>query len=275
MKYLTRERAVALMMVFSLSTVLLQSMIERNDLAEQLKLSQETIVQMEKSKIQAEIELGNKLVEADKEKAEVEGLLASMKEKNLALEKELAARPKFVLEYKPAGGTPMIVASEVGKAPVSRSALTRQININWKDLTVPSNANGAILDAMLKDTNLKGLGDAFASAELVYGINSIFLISLAMHESGHGTSKLAKNKNNLFGYQAYDRDPYNSAKKFSEVEEGIFTVAGALKANYLTKGGKYFKGYGIVDINHYYASDKNWNNAIKATGNKLIEKVTR
>ena len=116
MKYLTRERAVALMMVFSLSTVLLQSMIERNDLAEQLKLSQETIVQMEKSKIQAEIELGNKLVEADKEKAEVEGLLASMKEKNLALEKELAARPKFVLEYKPAGGTPMIVASEVGKS---------------------------------------------------------------------------------------------------------------------------------------------------------------
>ena len=67
--------------------------------------------------------------------------------------------------------------------------------------------------------------DYFYYAEQEYGINGVVLASLAIHESGWGTSKIALNKNNLFGYQAYDNSPYASSKQFDSYSEGIDLVA--------------------------------------------------
>ncbi len=44
-----------------------------------------------------------------------------------------------------------------------------------------------------------------------YNINGIFLASIAIHESGWGTSQIANDKNNLFGYGSYDATPYESS----------------------------------------------------------------
>ncbi len=115
--------------------------------------------------------------------------------------------------------------------------------------------------------------DYFYYAEQEYGINGVFLASLAIHESGWGTSSIALNKKNLFGYQAYDSSPYSSAKEFSSYSEGIDFVARILIKYYLnSKGteiyggdvadGRYFEGYTIKSVNVHYASDPNWANAI-------------
>ena len=42
--------------------------------------------------------------------------------------------------------------------------------------------------------------------EKKYNINGIFLASMAIHESGWGTSQIAQDKKNLFGYGSYDRN---------------------------------------------------------------------
>ena len=115
--------------------------------------------------------------------------------------------------------------------------------------------------------------DYFYYAEQEYGINGIFLASLAIHESGWGTSKIALDKNNLFGYQAYDGSAYSSSKNFSSYSEGIDLVARVLIKYYLNSNGTEIYGGDIADgryyttstikgVNKYYASDSNWANAI-------------
>ena len=54
----------------------------------------------------------------------------------------------------------------------------------------------------------------FFEIEQKYNINGVFLASVAIHESGWGTSLIAKDKNNLFGYGAYDSSPYQSSFSF-------------------------------------------------------------
>lgn len=111
--------------------------------------------------------------------------------------------------------------------------------------------------------------EVFYNAEQKYKINGIFLAAVGIHESAWGTSSLAKDKNNLFGYTAYDRDPYNSATTFSSYEDAINTVAEALSKRYLhtagttiTEGviatGTYFNGTTVKSVNVKYASDEAW-----------------
>ena len=65
--------------------------------------------------------------------------------------------------------------------------------------------------------------------EKQYNINGIFVAAVGIHESAWGTSKIARDKNNLFGYGAYDSDPYNGSYEFEEYIDGI-TVGEALES---------------------------------------------
>ena len=102
----------------------------------------------------------------------------------------------------------------------------------------------------------------FYNAEQEYQINGIFLAAIGIHESAWGTSKIAKNKNNLFGYGAYDRDPEGCANEFGNYADAINTVAEALKTNYLSDTGSYYNGTTVADVNTRYASDKNWSSKV-------------
>lgn len=110
---------------------------------------------------------------------------------------------------------------------------------------------------------------AFYDAERKYGINGIFLASIAIHESGWGKSTIAVNKYNLFGFGAYDVSPYESAVTFDSYAEGIDTVAAWLVSNYLnpagttlktgnTAIGRYYNGSNVTGVNVRYASDSEW-----------------
>lgn len=142
--------------------------------------------------------------------------------------------------------------------------------INTDFLLKPSDVSEHFINNRLQGTALEGLGGAFKRAEEKYGVNALFLVSLAMHESNVGRSRIARDKNNLFGFQAYDRSPYSSAGRFMSREACIDHVAGYISRNYLSPSGKYFHGYSIESMNVCYATDKNWSQGIKARLNQLL-----
>jgi len=138
------------------------------------------------------------------------------------------------------------------------------------DVTKKSHVSKEFIDKKLEGTALEGLGESFKKAEAKYGVNALFLAALAAHESAMGTSRIARDKNNLFGFGAFDRSPYASAKKFASKEEGIMEVAAYLSKHYLKEGGKYFSGYSVEAIGKRYASDPNWANALKSQMSRLF-----
>lgn len=117
-------------------------------------------------------------------------------------------------------------------------------------------------DAGLANTNLAGLGKDFKAAEEKYGVNAILLMAMAKHETGNGTSELFRNKNNLFGFNAYDHDPYNQASHFNTPGESINTVAEHLAKNYLDPEGPYYNGLSTDAIGISYATDPDWSKKV-------------
>lgn len=110
---------------------------------------------------------------------------------------------------------------------------------------------------------------AFYNAEKKYNINGIFLASIAIHESAWGSSQIANDKKNLFGYGSYDATPYESSFEFSDYSEGIETVAKSLVKYYLNPSGTkiydsetaaawYYNGPTLKGVNTRYASDEEW-----------------
>lgn len=113
----------------------------------------------------------------------------------------------------------------------------------------------------------------FYNMDKMYNMNGIFLASIAIHESSWGTSKIAQDKHNLFGYGSYDDTPYESSYEFETYEEGIQTVAKSLVKYYLnpsgtkiydgeTASGWYFNGPTLQGVNTRYASDKDWHKKV-------------
>ena len=124
----------------------------------------------------------------------------------------------------------------------------------------------------------------FYYIEEQYSINGIFVASIGIHESAWGTSHIAKNKYNLFGYGAYDSNPYNGAYSFSSYSESIDLLARVLVKYYLNpKGtliydgqvasGKYYNGSTLSAVNQKYATDKNWANCVYKFMEYLYNKI--
>lgn len=88
-----------------------------------------------------------------------------------------------------------------------------------------------------KQNVFKENSEYFYYVEQQYNINGLFVASVAIHESGWGTSNIAQTKKNLFGYQAYDRDPYGNASSFSTYAEGIDLVSRVFVKYYLNPAG--------------------------------------
>lgn len=113
----------------------------------------------------------------------------------------------------------------------------------------------------------------FYEVEQKYNINGIFLASLAIHESSWGTSQIAQDKKNLFGYGSYDSTPYESSFEFDTYEEGIDLVARVLTKYYINPPGTkiynnetavatYYNGSTLAAVNQRYASDEDWHEKV-------------
>ena len=115
--------------------------------------------------------------------------------------------------------------------------------------------------------------EVFYNVEQKYNINGIFLASLAIHESSWGTSQIAQDKKNLFGYGSYDSTPYESSFEFETYEEGIDLVARVLTKYYINPVGTkiydgetavatYYNGSTLEAVNQRYASDEDWHQKV-------------
>jgi hypothetical protein len=177
---------------------------------------------------------------------------------------------------------PTLALTPAQRPPVQKVAPTQQVAyVPGRPITVdtdvlsssgmPAWAIDQYLDA---HTALPPLGTAFLAAERAYGVNAIVLVAIAMHESGYGTSDIARIKKNLFGYMAYDRDPFKWAAAFSTYAEGIDVVARYIHDGYLVPGGNFYTGFRTLrSMNLAYASSPVWQYGVVGHANRLINEV--
>lgn len=98
----------------------------------------------------------------------------------------------------------------------------------------------AAAKAMRADNGFTDM-QAFINSENEFGINALFMLAHAAVESAWGTSKYAKTRNNLFGFNAYDSNPDDAASYASQAASIRF-YANFLKTNYLMQGERYYNG---------------------------------
>lgn len=131
----------------------------------------------------------------------------------------------------------------------------------------------ALTDSKDKNKIFENNAEYFYYIEDQYNINGLFIAALGIHESAWGTSTLAKNKYNLFGYGAYDSNPYNGAYTFSNYSESIDLLARVMVKYYINPAGtkiyegevasgKYYSGSTLTAVNKKYASDSGWANGV-------------
>jgi beta-N-acetylglucosaminidase len=126
------------------------------------------------------------------------------------------------------------------------------------NLTTPSGETAASLNQFLNGSALAGLGASFIKAETAYHVSARYFVAHAILESGWGTSWIAQNKYNLFGFGADDANPNGDAMTFTSFDACIQYVAQFIAVNYLTVGGQFFHGPTLRGMNVDYASDPNW-----------------
>ena len=106
-------------------------------------------------------------------------------------------------------------------------------------------------------TNSAGL---FLNYQNQYGVNAMLAIGVAANESTWGTSDIAVTKNNLFGLNAVDTSPGQSANTYESVDSCIKTFMETyMSKKYLNPGASLYAGGYLGNkasgINVKYASD--------------------
>lgn len=136
----------------------------------------------------------------------------------------------------------------------------------FKNLTEPTNYSADELNRVysmmnIRNSRLAGKGAVFKEAEKRYGVNALYLMAHSALESAWGRSQIANDKNNFFGIAAYDTSPYDSAKKFDDVDKGILGAAKWIRENYIDYGRDHL-GNKATGMNVRYASDPYWGEKI-------------
>ena len=78
---------------------------------------------------------------------------------------------------------------------------------------------------------LAGTAKDFIAAGQKFDLNPLFLASIAMHETGNGTSRAIREKNNVAGMMGP-----NGLRTYATMQESIEAMASNLRRNYLNKG---------------------------------------
>jgi hypothetical protein len=105
----------------------------------------------------------------------------------------------------------------------------------------------------------KGLEGTILEVEKQYGINALFTIAVMKLESGNGSSRLAKSKNNLFGLNAISGDKNNRAFSFETKGDSVRKFGQLLSENYVGKG------YTTVEriAKKYCPANSEWSGLVK------------
>ncbi|MBX5437225.1 MAG: peptidoglycan-binding protein [Alicyclobacillaceae bacterium] len=139
----------------------------------------------------------------------------------------------------------------------------------------PANITASVIDQYLRAHNspLAGLGSVFIQAQNLYGVNANYLVSHAILETGWGKSQIARAKNNLFGYGAFDSNPGVDAGTFPSDAYAILFEAWEVRQNYLTPGSSLYVSPTLAGMNVHYATDPHWAASIGALMGQLAAYV--
>ncbi len=141
-----------------------------------------------------------------------------------------------------------------------------------------SGASVWAIDAYLEaKTPLPPLGAAFIRAERKYRVNARFLLAAALHESGWGTSAISRVKHNLFGYNAYDRDPFRYATAYATYAANIDATAKFIKDFYLTPGGRWWGGAPTLrSMQCFWSSSGRWGEGVSRIATSIhLDSIAR
>lgn len=124
------------------------------------------------------------------------------------------------------------------------------------------------------DSRLIGHTQMFIDAGNKYNLDPVYAMAHAILESGWGNSDIARDKNNLYGWMAYDSDPDN-AKSFSSMEACTDYVMGKIIETYLTPGAEYYTSYGptLAGMNVNYATSQTWRFSICSLMNEFAATI--
>lgn len=147
---------------------------------------------------------------------------------------------------------------------------------NFANLNLNSKTNFSeeVFRQMLSDTNLEQIAGALVKCEENYNVNGLFLASLAALESGYGTSNIARSKNNITGFQAYDSATH-MARRFTSYSDCILYTAKHLSEHYLDEDGKYYNGPTLSGVNSRYSSSNEWANKINKIMVSMLDKLNK
>lgn len=147
--------------------------------------------------------------------------------------------------------------------------------------------NAMINARVTASSKMRDLGSAFINAQNTYGINALLAAGVAANESAWGSSWIAQNKNNLFGLNAIDASPGQSANYFASPTQCVneFTETFLSKGYMNPQDWRYFGGFlgnKASGLNVKYASDPYWGEKAanvawsldKANGNRDAGKYT-
>lgn len=163
------------------------------------------------------------------------------------------------------------LAEVTNRSEVDRQQIIKNYIVNNEtDLRTKSNISIEEYQKMLENTALYEIAESLYNAEQKFGVNGLYLMGLACLESSYGNSNFAKNRNNIFGWNAVDSNP-GKASYFISKTECVMFVAEKLSYNYLNENGCYFEGYTAKDIDKHYCTDKQHANKII----KIIEKLEK
>jgi len=113
------------------------------------------------------------------------------------------------------------------------------------------------------ESKMLNTGEYFINAQNNYGVNAVLMMAIGMNESGKGESSIAKTKNNLFGLNAVDATPGESASSFLTVEDCINDYGyGWLSYGFVDPRDYRYNGSNLGNkyqgLNYKYASDPFW-----------------
>ena len=128
------------------------------------------------------------------------------------------------------------------------------------------------IDAFMKSMKgnssvMSNKASSFINAQEKYGCNALLVYAMACLESAYGTSGYATNRNNLFGWSAYDDSP-NDASYFSSVDVCVNEQMGRNLNWFMDYTNRRYFGNCVgnkgAGLNVQYASDPYWGIKIAA-----------
>jgi len=154
--------------------------------------------------------------------------------------------------------TPLNEYIEKISQPISRGSIPlNYIHSSTFNITTKSNLTEKDIHILVTGTDLEGIERSIVDVENKYRINGFFILAVARLESGNGSSDIAHDKNNLFGLNAVDDDPYASAFRYKTKSDSVYAFGKIIRERYINKGNTT-----ISKINHIYCTNPEWSDML-------------